>query len=299
MGQIGQWADTVGSSGETRHSAAIARYRLTEAIAGNVCPADHVSARAEPAAVSGFGRPAALDEGRVTLAGAQLVVVDDSTLQRENLATLLRERGADRVAVAWDLPSALAAMTETGTPVVLLSVTTRDSQALLCAVRKAHPLTKVVAVCVAEDDEAGIIVCAEAGVAGYHLRSDSLDELLAVIARVAGGQPACPPRISAVLMRRLSTMASQRSGRADLDLTVREQEILRMLEQGLSNREIAHELCIALHTVKNHVHSVLGKLGVRSRAEAAAHFRAARSTPTGAGTRQGSEAKIAPSVHIR
>ncbi|WNG86981.1 response regulator transcription factor [Mycobacterium sp. ITM-2016-00317] len=246
-----------------------------------------------------FARPAILEGGRVPLAGTQLLVVDDSTLQRENLATLLRERGADRVAVAWDIPSALAAMTETGPQVILLSVTTRDSQALLRAVRGSRPLSKVVAVCVAEDDEAGIIVCAEAGVSGYHLRSDSLDDLLSVIARVAGGQSACPPGISAILMRRLSTVASHRAGPTNLDLTVREQEILRMLEQGLSNREIANALCIALHTVKNHVHSVLGKLGVRSRAEAAAYFRAARPAPVQVGTRQGSEPKIALSVHIR
>lgn len=60
------------------------------------------------------------------------------------------------------------------------------------------------------------------------------------------------------------------AGSQELPLTAREIQILRMLEAGLANREIAGRLCIAVHTVKNHVHSVLTKLGVSSREEAAA-----------------------------
>jgi ATP/maltotriose-dependent transcriptional regulator MalT len=69
----------------------------------------------------------------------------------------------------------------------------------------------------------------------------------------------------------LSTLAAQRHpATKELVLTAREIQILRMLEIGLSNRDIAERLCIALHTVKNHVHSILGKLGVSTRAQAVA-----------------------------
>jgi DNA-binding NarL/FixJ family response regulator len=64
----------------------------------------------------------------------------------------------------------------------------------------------------------------------------------------------------------------------ELVLTSREDQILRLLELGLSNQEIASQLCIAVHTVKNHVHSVLTKLEVRSRAEAVVRFRADRAS---------------------
>jgi DNA-binding NarL/FixJ family response regulator len=72
-------------------------------------------------------------------------------------------------------------------------------------------------------------------------------------------------------------LASQRQPEVkELVLTAREIQILRLLESGLSNQEVAQHLCIALPTVKNHVHSVLRKLGVSTRGEAAAYARSMR-----------------------
>jgi DNA-binding NarL/FixJ family response regulator len=122
-----------------------------------------------------------------------------------------------------------------------------------------------------EDKESEIVGCAEAGVAGYHMRTDSLDDLLVLIHEVAAGETSCSPEVSAILLRRLSALASQRQPVAkELALTTREAQILRMLELGRSNQDIATQLSIAVHTVKNHVHSLLTKLGVSTRAEAAA-----------------------------
>ncbi|MGV0835540.1 LuxR C-terminal-related transcriptional regulator [Mycolicibacterium thermoresistibile] len=148
---------------------------------------------------------------------------------------------------------------------------TRNSIPLLRLTREHRPELRVVAVGVVEEDEDEIIACAEAGVAGYHLRADSLDDLFAVIQKVLQGEFVCSPGISAVLIRRVSALAAQtRPPAPQLALTNREVEILRMLERGLSNRDIAGQLSIAVHTVKNHVHSVLRKLGVRTRHQAAA-----------------------------
>jgi DNA-binding NarL/FixJ family response regulator len=89
----------------------------------------------------------------------------------------------------------------------------------------------------------------------------------------------CSPRVSAILLRRLSALASQRPPAAmELVLTTRESQTLTMLELGLSNQDIAAQLCIAVHTVKNHVHSLLSKLGLSTRAEAAALSRTVRYT---------------------
>jgi DNA-binding NarL/FixJ family response regulator len=148
---------------------------------------------------------------------------------------------------------------------------TSDNVTLLRSLREMCPHAKVIVVGISEDDESEIVACAEAGVAGYHLRTESLDDLLDLISKVVDGESACSPRVSAILLRRLSTLAAQRQPEAkELVLTVREIQILRMLEIGLSNRDIAERLCIALHTVKNHVHSILGKLGVSTRAQAVA-----------------------------
>jgi DNA-binding NarL/FixJ family response regulator len=155
--------------------------------------------------------------------------------------------------------------------VILLNMATRDSTMLLRHALKLSPTARVIVMGMSEDDESEIVACAEAGVAGYHLRNESLGDLLVLIRQVAAGESLCSPRVSAILLRRLSALASQRQlAQKELVLTRREAQILKMLELGLSNRDIAEQLCIAVHTVKNHVHSVLTKLGVSTRAQAVA-----------------------------
>lgn len=211
------------------------------------------------------------------LAYAQILVVDGCTLQRENLAAIFAVNGTSMPAVAWDLPSLRASLGE-GTPdIVLLNMVTSDNVTLLPSLREMCPHAKVIVVGISEDDESKIVACAEAGVAGYHLRTESLDDLLVLISKVFNGESSCSPRVSAILLKRLSTLAAQRRPEAkELVLTAREIQILRMLEIGLSNRDIADRLCIALHTVKNHVHSVLSKLGVSTRAQAVAVSRSSQ-----------------------
>jgi DNA-binding NarL/FixJ family response regulator len=209
----------------------------------------------------------------VTL-GAQdavrVLIVDDCTLFRNNLAEALAERGAT-VSVGWDLPTLITAMRDPQLNIILLNLATRDSTNLLAAAMKTNPGARVIVLGVSEQDEATIVACAEAGVAGYHTRTQSFEDLLVLMSKVAAGESHCSPGVSAVLMRRLSTLAMERKpvGK-ELVLTSREAQILEMIKMGMSNREIADQLCIALHTVKNHVHSVLGKLGVSTRTQAAA-----------------------------
>jgi DNA-binding NarL/FixJ family response regulator len=165
----------------------------------------------------------------------------------------------------------IGAIENTKPRVILLNMATHDNSMLLWQALKLSPSTRVIVLAMSEDDESAIVACAEAGVAGYHLRTESLVELVVLIRKVAAGESSCSPRVSAILLRRLSTLASQRQpADKELVLTAREAQILKMLELGLSNRDIAARLCIAVHTVKNHVHSLLTKLGVSTRAEAAA-----------------------------
>jgi DNA-binding NarL/FixJ family response regulator len=202
----------------------------------------------------------------------RFLVVDDCTLYRDGLASHLAADEGD-VRTAWDVHSLRDEIEDRQPDMILLNVGTRDSATLL-RVSVSVPGARVIAVGVSEEDESQIVSCAESGVAGYHLRSESLDDLLTLIRRISGGESVCSPQVGAILLRRLSEVASlQQSQVPDAILTTREEEILRLLEEGMSNREIAHLLCIAVHTVKNHVHSILSKLGVRSRAEAAARLR--------------------------
>lgn len=207
-----------------------------------------------------------------------MLLVDDSTLHRQNLAAILTCAGLPEPMVAWDLDSVRSALQESLVQIVLVNAVTRDNVALILLIRKQCPDAKVIMVGASVEDDAAIVSFAEAGVAGYHLRSHSLGDLVQLIRDVNEGEPNCPPSVSAILLRRISSLATQREPVSnDPFLTIREVEILRMLEAGMSNREIAEVLGIALHTVKNHVHNILGKLGVSTRMEAAALSRVSQS----------------------
>jgi DNA-binding NarL/FixJ family response regulator len=191
-------------------------------------------------------------------------------LFRDNLAAVIAAAGAV-VSVAWDLPTLVTAVQNSAPDIILVNIATFDSGMLLDAASTTFPSARLIALGVSEDDEATIVACAEAGVAGYHTRNQSLEDLLVLMIKVVSGESVCSPRVSAVLLRRLSALASAREpAKKELVLTTREAQILQMLRVGMSNRDIATQLSIAVHTVKNHVHSLLNKLGVTTRAEAAA-----------------------------
>ena len=128
------------------------------------------------------------------------------------------------------------------------------------------PSVSVVALGVEESVE-WVIACAEAGIAGYVTDHSSLDELVSRVADAAHGEFTCPPHIAASLLRRLAGRGPEP---ADAGLTARELEVAALLQAGLTNRQIAHRLTIQLPTVKNHVHSILRKLGSSTRREAVA-----------------------------
>ncbi len=150
--------------------------------------------------------------------------------------------------------------------VVLLDVSVTGSIGLL---REIAPHTRVVALGLA-DAGPEVLACAQAGVAGYVTRDESLDDLVDGLRTVARGGAACSPRTAAMLLQHVSSLASVDGVRQPAPrLTSREREILALLGIGLSNKQIGQRLRIELPTVKNHVHNVLEKLGVSGRHEAA------------------------------
>jgi DNA-binding NarL/FixJ family response regulator len=157
--------------------------------------------------------------------------------------------------------------------VVVLDVGTQRSLPLIRAVRVESPATHVVAFGLGEHDQ-DIIACAEAGVTGYVPADCSAEELIEAIESAARGELRCSPRTAALLVRHLAALAD---GKGPMDmspsLTAREREIASLIEQGLSNKQIAVQLDTEIGTVKNHVHNILDKLGAATRGEAAARLR--------------------------
>jgi two-component system nitrate/nitrite response regulator NarL len=127
------------------------------------------------------------------------------------------------------------------------------------------------------DSEQELIATVEAGAAGFVLGEDGIGEVVESIRCAARGEVHCSARAAAVITRRLATLAAGREGDpgAESKLTARELEIIKLVDDGLSNKQIAQALHIQVATVKNHVHSILEKLNVSRRAEAAARVRTA------------------------
>lgn len=207
-----------------------------------------------------------------------VVICDDSALRRECLAVALGAAEIDAVGVG-DLPSLFDRL-ERGVPdVVLLDIGTPDSTTLLQVALDIGADMRVIVTGLSADNESDIVSCAEAGVAGLHLRTESLEHLLTLIRNASGDEALCSQTVSAILVRRVYSLLGQRNTTADsrqLILTDREIQIMKLLEDGLSNQQIASRLSVSISTVKNHVHSLFGKLGVNSRSEAVATYRAMR-----------------------
>jgi two-component system, NarL family, nitrate/nitrite response regulator NarL len=122
------------------------------------------------------------------------------------------------------------------------------------------------------DRDREILACAEAGVAGLVTRDGSFADLVAAIVSAARGELTCSPYVAALLLRRVASLVSTQPARGG-HLTVREREVVTLLEERLSNKEIARRLHIEVATVKNHVHNIFEKLHIERRADVAAALR--------------------------
>ncbi|HJR59954.1 MAG TPA: response regulator transcription factor [Vicinamibacterales bacterium] len=212
----------------------------------------------------------------MAVARTSLVVVAAVRLYREGLATLLAARHDIALAgTASTADEALPLVSEHRPDVVVIDATTPGAIPLIEHIRPLVPGIRVIAFGVQEEDRE-ILAWAAAGVSGYVPRDGSMDDLTAAIANVMRGEVSCSPRIAATLLRRLTSGIGVDGGAFDpatAPLTARERQILTLIDLGLSNKEIAQRLNIEVATVKNHVHHLLQKLHVTSRAAAAARFR--------------------------
>jgi two-component system nitrate/nitrite response regulator NarL len=204
----------------------------------------------------------------------RVFVIADIRLYRDGLVDVLGRGGqVEVVGASADLPAGLP-MLETLMPdIALVGVSDGSAGATIEELGLVAPDTKTVVLAV-EDSERTVVPLVEAGAAGYVGREASLEQLVETIDSVARGQGLCSPDVVGGLMRRLAAVSRRtRDDATSAALTRREREILALVDQGLSNKEIARDLCIEVTTVKNHVHNILEKLHVHRRGEAAALVR--------------------------
>ena len=196
-------------------------------------------------------------------------VVAEICLMREGLSDALNRRGMPVVGAAPAGDDTLRRIRETRPDVIVFEVS--RGPGAIRALRRAWPAAKVVAISVSEED-ADIVRYAEAGIAGYVSADAGIDHLIAVIESALEGELLCPPSVAGTLLRRVAVLAAEQPSSPHGALTPRELEVAELLCAGLSNKEIASRLSICVSTAKNHVHSVLDKLGASRRGEAAARL---------------------------
>ena len=203
----------------------------------------------------------------------RVLLVADVRLYREGIhASLSKLPQFSVIGAAANVEEALRIAANAHPEIVIVDMATRQSLTVVRRIRQHLPDAHIVGFGV-DEVEGEVLACAEAGLAGYVPCEASLDELVLRVESVHRGELLCTPRMAATLFRRLELREhAEDSPPQAVVLTAREREVLRLVDGGLSNKEIALKLNIEVSTVKNHVHNVLDKLNVTSRMQAAARL---------------------------
>jgi len=213
----------------------------------------------------------------------KIIIFSDIRIYCEGLNQILsRLDTLEVLAAEISLEDAISKVENLMPHVVLLDMTMVGSCSMARQFMQHYPQIKIVALAVPEDEQ-NIIECAEAGISGYVAREASIDELFKTVIGTTKGEFCCPPKIAAFMFNKIRYLAQR--ARADYlpdsnqqhdahvaDITRREKQILGLMADGLSNKQISKTLVIEVSTVKNHVHNILVKLDVHSRVQAVTLF---------------------------
>jgi DNA-binding NarL/FixJ family response regulator len=201
----------------------------------------------------------------------RIVLVDDHPVYRAGLARLLRESGLDVIAELPNGEAALQAVEDLAPDVVVMDLNMPGMSGLEATRRLVaqSPATRVLVVSVSAQ-EADVTDAILAGASGYILKESPVEEVVAGIRAAAAGQSLISPRIATMLLQRIRDAAGTVDiGLAPANLSARELEVLSLMAEGKSNHEIAEALVISPSTVHNHISSILMKLQVENRVQAA------------------------------
>ena len=212
----------------------------------------------------------------------RVIVIDDNRLVREGLQALLDEQPDLKVVAAVeDRTSGLRVLQEFTPHIVLVdaALDNGDGYGFVGVLRKTAPETKVIVMDLLPAPE-DVIEFVKAGANGFIMKDATIDELVSTIRSVALGADVVPPALTGTLLSHIAQQAAVRrmpDAAESVRMTKREREIMNLIAEGLSNKEIAQRLNIATYTVKSHVHNILEKLALHSRLQLAAHAHQAES----------------------
>lgn len=209
----------------------------------------------------------------------RILIVDSVRLICEVMSAALEdEENIDVLGIATTTQEAELRLSKANCDLVLISTNLPDGGALYLTgeIRRSFPDVNIMVLGLA-DTEAVIMQYIENGASGYVLKDASVERLIDNIRAAYNGEALVSPQVAAALMERVAILTEQLTElgidpSAYQDLTPREREILDLIATDLSNQEIADRLTVEIGTVKNHVHSILDKLNVSSRKDAATYL---------------------------
>ena len=200
----------------------------------------------------------------------KVIVVDDHDIFRRGLIDLLEERGIQVVGEAALATEGVRQASEIGPCVVLMDLSLPGMSGIEATQRltTAAPLARVVVLSVLGDDQ-HVIDALLAGACGYLVKDAPVDQVVEAVWAAHRGESLISPRVASGLVRHLRAPDRVAPSLTGPTLTPREEDVLELLARGLDNSEIAHALYLSQHTVKTHVSSILIKLQVANRIQAA------------------------------
>lgn len=199
-----------------------------------------------------------------------VIVVDDQELFRGGIVGLLKDRGIRVLADAGLAAEAIRLTCELHPDVVLMDLNMPAMSGVEATQRLAAeaPLVRVVALTVAAD-ERHVMDALLAGACGYVLKETPIDQIVEAVKAAARGESTISPRVAGRLIHRLREPSDSEPDVLGAALTPREHDVLELMARGVGNHEIAGALYLSEHTVKNYVSSILAKLQVENRIQAA------------------------------
>lgn len=203
-----------------------------------------------------------------------VALIEDNRLVREGIAALLNQH-PDLQVVAGESRGDTALLRRVNPQVILLDLGLRNGDSLRIAeqVRRDFPESKVIVMDLLPVHEE-IVEFVHVGVCGFIMKDATLDDLVTTIRSVAEGAHVLPPQMTGSLFSQIArdAVAKGRPGVLEsVRMTPREREVINLIAEGFSNKEIASRLHIATHTVKSHVRNIMEKLTLHTRLQIAAY----------------------------
>jgi DNA-binding NarL/FixJ family response regulator len=200
-----------------------------------------------------------------------ILLIEDNRLLREGLAAMLKEQPDLQVVASSGNTDAIIKAKKHNPAVILLDLGLRSQNSLrmLELLKKNAPDARIVGMDLVPVQE-DLVRYVQAGVAGFVLKDATFDDFLGTIRSVAKGVNVLPPSLTGSLFSQIAEHATRRAQGnpfASVRMTRREREVMALIAEGLSNKEIASRLHLATDTVKSHVHNILEKLALHTRLE--------------------------------